>query len=138
MKTTSYSLCVFVVILIPLVDGSSISCLGGNCKPEETVTKVITANKTGSTISTNATATPGKTTVQSTTISSTTTLSTEWPPRRIVCPPGDPFENLFPLFKTSFLKTTNVPTLRAKPTKPIISPEVGFKNMNYNYIFLKF
>ena len=121
MKTISY-LSVFLVILIKLVDGSSISCLGGKCKPEETVTTVVTANKTGRTTSTNASATPEETTVQSTTVPSTTTLSTEWPPRRIVCPPYDPFENVFHLFRTSSLKTTNVPTLRAKPTK-LVSPE---------------
>ena len=112
MKTISH-LSFFVVILIQLVDGSSISCRGSNCKPEEIVTKAMTANKTSRTAPTTASVTPGKTTVQSTTVPSA---------RIIVCPPGDPFENLFPLFRTSFLKTTNVPTLREKPTK-LISPE---------------
>ena len=132
MKTAS---CVFVVILIQLVDGSSIRCLGGNCTPQETVTRVIKADKTNGTTPSTASATQEETTVQSIIVPSTSTLSTEWPPRRVICPPFDPYENLFELFRTSFLKTTNVPTLRAKSTK-LTSPEVGFKNMNYNYIFM--
>ena len=138
MKTAVY-FCFLLVILIQSVDSLPISCIGGNgCKPtysgsRETTsvkktenTKPPSTTATGTTIPTTTTA---ATTVATTTTAATTD-NTEWPYRRVICPPFDPYldDTLLEEDRILSVENSNVPTSAKPATKQINSlvTKVGF------------
>ena len=138
MKTAVY-FCFLLVILIQLVDSLPISCVGGNgCEPtdngsgETTSVKKTENTKPPSTTATG-TATP-TTTTAATTVATTTTAATtdntEWPYRRVICPPFDPYldDTLLEEDRILSVENSNVPTSAKPATKQINSlvTKVGF------------
>jgi hypothetical protein len=141
MKTAVY-FCFLLVILIQSVDSLPISCIGGNgCEPTdsgsgsgETTSVKKTENTKPPSTTAAGTAIVPTTTTAATTVATTTTAATtgntEWPYRRVICPPFDPYldDTLLEEDRILSVENSNVPTSAKPATKQINSlvTKVGF------------
>ena len=125
-------LCVFLVVLSLSVDGLSIACMGGSgcdeTKTESGTTRL--ARKTGAIRPTTTTTAARPSTTTATTTPTTTVtnrerrITTIWPYRKVICPPGfDEDEALEELYRwLSLDESSGYDPTSNKPTRQIDLP----------------